>query len=207
MNDIQSTDNVNALDESMHIANAMETDFAKQMNKVKTDVLDTAHQTDDDFKQQVVENVKQAAVKLTKVEKDKAEYQEQQVEYESQKLETKQQEEAHMQIENAWDNRRKKRQYHYDGVKPIMEFIGINEPMNLLFLYCFALLACGPFLLQKIWDITIGALFVGACNKDRSKTAKAFIWTILAIFVLFIVFVTIYLFLLWQEIDILKFLK
>lgn len=191
------------LDESTYVAKSMETEFSKKMDGVKQNILEDASESDKDFQKKVKENVKQAAVILTEVEKKKAGYTEQQVEYESLKLQTKEQQEEHQQAEDVWDNRRKRRQYHYDGVKDLMEFMHIKSPMNLFFLYFFAVVGIAPFILQKLWDMTLGALLVGAQNKDRAKAAKAFIWTIIAIFVLVALFIIIYLFLLWQGIDIL----
>lgn len=190
------------LDESTYVAKSMETDFSKKMDEVKQNVLEDASEKDVDFQKKVKENVKQAAVKLTEVEKKKADYTEKQVEYESLKLQTKEQQEEHQQAEDIWDNRCKRRQYHYDGVKDLMEFMNIKSPMNLFFLYFFAIIGIVPFILQKLWDMTFGALLVGAQNKDRTKTAKAFIWTVIAVFAAAALFVLVYLFLLWRGIDI-----
>lgn len=194
-------------DNSISIAKAMETDFARKMDDVKQNVLQAAEQNDNDFKKKIVENVKKAAVTLTEVEKDKAEYVRQQVGYESTKLDTKSQQELFQQDDDKWNNRRAKRQYHYDGVKALMEFMNIKDPMNLLFLYFFAFIAIIPFIIHKIWLMTIGALLSGAQDENRPKAAKGFIWTILAVFTLIALFVLVYLFLQWQGIDILSSLK
>ena len=40
-----------------------------------------------------------------------------------------------LQAENAWSNKEKRREYHFNGVKAILMFVGIKEPMNLVILY------------------------------------------------------------------------
>lgn len=180
----------------------IETQFSKQMDDVKQNVLKEAAITDNQFVDKIKQNVKEAAVKLTEVEKDKANYQKQQVGYESEKLQTKQQENTHKQDENKWDNKRKRRQFHFDGVKPIMNFVGINEPMNLVFLYLFAVILTPIYLVAKFVKGTFGTLLAGASNGDRSKMARGFLWTLLCVSVVVVLVCLIYLFLKWQGIDI-----
>lgn len=179
------------------------TQFSKQMDEVKQQVLATASQEDQRFVNTIVENVKDAAVTYTQVEQAKAEYERQKVEYESEKLDTRQQANAHQAAEDKWLNRQKRREYHYNGVKPIMLFVGITEPMNLAFLYFFAIVLIIPFFIAKLFRGTIGALLCGAEDANRSKAAKGFIWTIIAIVIVLIILCLIYLFLRWQGIDIL----
>lgn len=198
---------VTALDESAYVADAMKTAFANKMDDVKQNVLEDASENDAMFKNQIKENVKEAAVKLTEVEKEKADYAKQQVGYESAKLETKENKEKHQQKEDKWLNRQKRREFHFNGVKPIMSFVGITEPMNLFFLYLFALVLLVPFFISKLFRGTIGVLLAGAEDGNRSKTAKAFIWTIIAVAVALLLFVLVYLFLKWQGIDILRNIK
>lgn len=180
----------------------LNTEFAKKMEGVKQNVLVDASATDDKFVDAVKDNVKKAAVKLTEVEKEKANLQGQQVEFEQDKLTTKQQKEKHTQNADKWDDKRKKRQFHYDGVKPVMEFVGITEPMNLCFLYVLAVLLTPLFLLAKLCRGSFGALLAGANDKERGKAAKGFLWTLLAVFSLLVVVCLVLLFLKTQGIDV-----
>lgn len=178
----------------------MQTGFSKAMDVVKENVLDEASTTDKEFVQTIKENVKQAAVKLTEVEKDKADYQQQQVKYESEKLETEQKKNIHTQSVDKWENRQRRRQYHYDGVKPIMEFVGIKSPLNLFFLYFFAIILTPIYLVAKFINGTFGALLAGASDGNRGKMAKGFLWTLLCVLALVIVACLVWLFLRWQGI-------
>lgn len=175
-------------------------EFAKRMDDVKVQVLENASNEDEKFVKTVKENLKDAAVKHTEVEQKKAEFVKQKVQFEQEKLETKQKENVHQQQEDKWANRQKRRQYHYDGVKPIMQFVGIETPMNLLLLYFLTLVLVWFFLISKLLKGTIGALVAGASDADRPKAVKGFLWTLLAIFTVIIIAMAVYLFLRWQEI-------
>lgn len=175
-------------------------EFAKRMDDVKVQVLENASNEDEKFVKTVKENLKDAAVKHTEVEQKKAEFVKQKVQYEQEKLETKQKENVHQQQEDKWANRQKRRQYHYDGVKPIMQFVGIETPMNLLLLYFLTLVLVWFFLISKLLKGTIGALIAGASDADRPKAVKGFLWTLLAIFTVIIIAMAVYLFLRWQGI-------
>lgn len=175
-------------------------EFAKRMDDVKVQVLENASNEDEKFVKTVKENLKDAAVKHTEVEQKKAEFVKQKVQFEQEKLETKQKENVHQQQEDKWANRQKRRQYHYDGVKPIMQFVGIETPMNLLLLYFLTLVLVWFFLIGKLLKGTIGALIAGASDADRPKAVKGFLWTLLAIFTVIIIVMAVYLFLRWQGI-------
>lgn len=175
-------------------------EFAKRMDDVKVQVLENASNEDEKFVKTVKENLKDAAVKHTQVEQKKAEFVKQKVQFEQEKLETKQKENVHQQQEDKWANRQKRRQYHYDGVKPIMQFVGIETPMNLLLLYFLTLVLVWFFLISKLLKGTIGTLIAGASDADRPKAVKGFLWTLLAIFTVIIIAMAVYLFLRWQEI-------
>lgn len=181
----------------------IQTQFTKKMDEVKENVLTQAAEADNQFVETIKKNVKEAAVKLTEVERGKAEYQEQQVDYEKEKLETKQKKNIHEQAEDKWANRQKRRQYHYDGVKPIMKFVKIEEPMNLVCLYFLTIVLMIPFLIGKLIRGTFGALVAGASDGNRSKTAKGFLWTITCVFATLVLICLVYLFLKWQGIDLL----
>ena len=180
----------------------IETAFSKKMDEVKENVLVNASTSDDKFVDTVKKNVKEAAVKLTEVEKQKAEHQEHLVQYEDEKLDTKRKKNVHEQASDKWDNKRKARQFHYDGVKPIMEFVNITEPMNIFILYFLVIILSPVFLLSKLIKGTFGALLTGASDKERSKTAKGFLWTLLCLFALLTLFVLVCLFLKSQGLDI-----
>nr|DAF90897.1 MAG TPA: hypothetical protein [Siphoviridae sp. ctnMR5] len=180
--------------------NAMGSQFATRMDDVKVDILREASAEDKKFVDTLKRNLKDAAVKHTEVEQDKADYAKQQVAYESEKLNTAQEENEHKAKENKWDNKIKRREFHFNGVKPIMEFIGIKQPMNLFLLYFLSAIMVWFFLLAKLFKGTIGALIAGAEDSNRPKSVKGFLWTLIAIIAVGALSAIIYLFLKWQAI-------
>lgn len=174
--------------------------FTDSMNQVKMNVLAQASAEDTNFTNEVKQNLVQAAVKHTKLESKKADYANQTLEYESQVLGAKQKATEHRVAEDKWYNKEKRREFHYNGVKPIMDFVGIRSPMNLFMLYFLTFILTPFYLISKLFKGTIGALVVGAEDENRSKQAKGFLWTILVVVVLLLVAAVIYLFLKWQGI-------
>ena len=176
------------------------TQFATQMEGVKEQLLDVAKKEDDNFVEVVTHNLKQAAISNSQVELEKQELEKSQVQTEQKKEERAQTQVEHRKQEDIWENRRKKRQYHYDGVKPIMSSVGINEPMNLLILYGLTFILVWFFLIGKLWSATIGALICGATDGNRPKAMKGFIWTVLGLLLVLVVAGGVYLFLEWKNI-------
>lgn len=181
--------------------------FAKKMDDVKIDVLAEASTEDKNFVTTIKNNLKKAAVTHTEVEKDKADLEKQQVQSDSEKLSNQQQKNKHEMAQDKWENKQKFRQYVYDGVKPIMTFVGINDPMSVVLMIFLSFVLLPFFLVSKLWNGTIGLLICGACDGNRSKAMKGLIWTLLAIILICIIFVAIFLFLKWQGIDILEKLR
>lgn len=179
--------------------------FKAKMDEVKLQILKDASIDDKKFEKTIKENVKDAAVKHTQVEVEKATLAKQNVQYEQELLNTKQQENAIAATEDKWQNKEKQRQFHFNGVKPIMSFVGITEPMNLFFLYFLTVVLLPFFLFSKLWKGTVGALVAGASDSDRPKAVKGFIWTLIGILAVCILAALIYLFCKWQGIlDIVK---
>lgn len=175
-----------------------ETQFSAAMEQVKLNVLAEASAEDEQFVDKVKSTLKKAAVKHTEVEEKRADFEKQKVDFASEVLQTEQQKNEHRAIEDTWANRERKRQYHYNGVKPIMRFVGIEEPLNLFLLYLLTLVLSPFFLLSKFLKGTIGALIAGASDGDRPKAVKGFLWTLIAIIAVMAIAVVVYLFLTWQ---------
>lgn len=174
--------------------------FTDRMDDVKLKILQDASISDEKFVKTIKDNVKEAAVVNTEVEREREAFAKQSVQYEREKLSTKQQKNTIEATEDKWANREKRREFHYNGVKPIMEFVGISKPMNLLLLYFLTAVLIWFFLLAKLWRGTIGALIAGAEDANRPKTVKGLLWTLLAVVVIGILAALVYLFLKWQGI-------
>lgn len=175
-----------------------ETEFSKRMEVIKQNVLAQASVEDTGFVKKVTETLKSAAVKNVEVEENKAELEKQKVEFQSEILETGQAKNKHVAKEDKWENKEKSRLHAYNGVKPIMLFVGINEPLNLMLLFILTVILSPFFLLSKLLKGTIGALVSGACDQDRPKAVKGFLWTLIGVIAVMAILVVVYLFLKWQ---------
>lgn len=180
------------------IAEPENTKFGEAMETVKLNILQDASVHDEEFVKDVTDTAKSAALKNVKVEEKKADLEIQKVDYKSEVLSTEQERNAHLAAENKWDNKQKRRLYHYNGVKPIMTFVGINDPLNLVLLYALTVIIVPFFLVYKVVRGTIGAMIAGAVDQDRPKSVKGFLWTLIALFATLFVAAVVYLFLKWQ---------
>ena len=174
--------------------------FTNRMDDVKLKILQDASASDEKFVKTIKDNVKEAAVVNTEVEREREAFAKQSVQYEREKPSTKQQKNTIEATEDKWANREKRREFHYNGVKPIMEFVGISKPMNLALLYFLSFILVWFFLLSKLWRGTIGALIAGAEDANRPRTVKGFLWTLLGLIAVCVLAALVYLFLKWQGI-------
>lgn len=177
-----------------------QTGFNEAVDKAKLNILEDAAVNDEKFVTEVKSNVKDATLKLMEVEKEKAELEKQNVLYHQELKDKERQINEYEQKENYWDNRQKRREYHFNGVKPIMNFVGIKEPMNLFVLYFLTVVLVPFFLLAKLLKGTFGVLIAGASDGDRPKMVRGVLWTLLAISICCVIAAVIFLFLKWQHI-------
>lgn len=159
------------------------TAFTEAVDKAKIATITDKAATDKRFLTEFTDNVTDAALISAQVEQERQRLEKQVVVYEQELLETKQQLNKLEQQNTKWEKRQKRRQFFYDGVKPIMKFVDINEPMNILLTLLFTVILCPFFLLNKLGKGTIGTLLSGATDDNRPKAVKNFIWTMLGILV------------------------
>jgi hypothetical protein len=158
--------------------------FTEKVDVLKDKVLEKA-QSNEKFVQNITKNVEDATITLVEVEKEKAVLEKQNIIYVQELLETNQKLNEFKQSTDQWQNKRDKRQYHYDGVKPIMEFVGIKTSMNLIILYILVSVLMPFFLGGKFLKGTVGNLICGIGDGSRTKSVKGFLATILALVILF----------------------
>jgi len=162
-------------------------DFQANVSKGLNAVVAEAYANDEKFKQEITDTAKHSAQEYAELEKDRAELERQNVQYASELLETQQQLNQFQQADHKWDNQRSKRQFVYDGVKPIMQWVGIGEPMNIGLMVFLTILLTIPFIFGK----PLQALIVGANPDDRKKQAQGYLWTLLALVLTALVIIAI----------------
>lgn len=154
-----------------------ETEFSKKIQEGMVNIVKEAYVSDEDFKSGIQEKAKTSAQEYANLEKDKAELERQNLQYASELLQTQQELNKFKQDDHRWDNLRSKRQVFYDGVKPILKWIGIEEPMNIGLMIFITVVMIIPFIIGK----PLEALILGANPNDRVKQSKAWLWTLLAL--------------------------
>ena len=174
--------------------------FTQAVDTAKINVLQDASANDKKFTDEFKDKLKEATLKLAEVEREKATLEKQNIEYHQELLNSEQLLNEQKQAEDKWANKQKQREFHYAGVRPIMEFVGIKTPMNIALLYCLTLFLLPFFLFAKLWKGTIGALIVGAEDSDRPKSVRGFLYTLLGVVAVGIIALVTYLALGWLNI-------
>lgn len=99
--------------------------------------------------------------------------------------------------ENKWEELKKKRQHHYEGVKPIMMCADIKEPLNLVLLYFLTIFLVWYFLAEKFIQSSIIPLIKIVEDRSKIRPIRIFAWAILIAITLIVVFAIIFLFTKW----------
>lgn len=176
------------------------TSFTEAIDIAKIKTVEEASVNDEKFRKEFTEKLKDATIKLAEVEEEKAGLEKQNILYHQELLNTQQELNEQLQAENQWANKEKRREYHYNGVKPILMFVGIKEPMNIAILYILTSILIPFYLANKLIAGTIGALISGASDDNRPKAVKGFLFTLLAVTCAGLLAVIVYLGLGWLKI-------
>lgn len=160
--------------------------FTQAVDQAKIATITEVAATDKHFVKGFAGTVTDAAMESAKVEQEKQKLERLLVEHQQELIETKRQLNKLEQQTTKWEKRQKRRQFFYDGVKPIMLFMDIKEPTNILFALIITIIAFPIFLGGKILRATFGNLLVGATDADRPKAVRSFLATILAISVVLV---------------------
>jgi hypothetical protein len=176
------------------------TSFTEAIDVAKIKTVEEASVNDEKFRKEFTEKLKDATIKLAEVEEEKAGLEKQNILYHQELLNTQQELNEQLQAENQWANKEKRREYHYNGVKPILMFVGIKEPMNIAILYILTSILIPFYLANKLIAGTIGALISGASDDNRPKAVKGFLFTLLAVTCAGLLAVMVYLGLGWLKI-------
>lgn len=167
--------------------------FTDVVDKAKIATITDVAATDKRFVREFTDQITDAALVSAQVEQEKQRLEKQAVEYEQELLETRQQLNKLEQQNTKWEKRQKRRQFFYDGVKPIMKFVDINEPMNILLTLLMTIIIFPFFLVSKFVRGTVGNLLSGATDDTRPKAVKNFLWTILALTVVLVLAFVVFL--------------
>lgn len=158
-----------------------ETEFSKVLDTAKIEIIKSASVEDEKFVDSLKNEIKLAGLKSAQLEKGKQELEISNIALEQNFLKTKDELEQQKQKENKWTNKQKAREYHYNGLKDIMQFVHINNPMCIPLMYIFALLVSPIYLVWTLVLCPIGTLIGGTKDNNRPKIVKGAIYTILCV--------------------------
>jgi len=149
--------------------------FRDAAEKIKTDLLNEAQENDINFQADIQTELKAAMTEISKLEKQNAEL-------ESQKIATQQKLNDYVQQANAWTNKQQRREFHFNGVKPVMEYVGIHTPMCLVFLYILTVIITPFFLVSKLLKSTVGILITEAATTEKNSV-RIFLWSVVGLII------------------------
>ena len=169
-----------------------ETNFSKIIDTAKIETIKRASAEDDKFNEDFKNELKQAVLKSAQLEKEKQELEKKNIELQQNYIKTKNELENQIQSVNKWDNKQKAREYHYNGLKDIMLFVHINNPMCVPLMYIFAFLISPIYLVWTLILAPIGTLIAGTKDQERPKLVKGAIYTILCIALVLVLAILFY---------------
>ena len=155
------------------------TDFTNAVDEAKLNLVRKASAEDDKFVQELTNDLKDAVKKSAQLEKEKQALEIENIALEQNYIQTKNELESQKQKVNKWENKQKAREYHYNGLKDIMEFIHINNPMCIPLMYLFAFIISPIYILWTILLCPLGTLIAGTKDNNRPQFVKGAIYTIL----------------------------
>ena len=158
-----------------------ETAFTQMMDEAKMNIMREASAEDQKFIDALKSEIKQAGLKSAQLEKEKQELEIENIALEQNYIQTKNELESQKQKVNKWENKQKARQYHYEGLKDIMLFIHINNPMCIPLMYLFAIIISPIYILWTVLLCPLGTLIAGTKDNERPKLVKGAIYTILLV--------------------------
>ena len=157
------------------------TTFSDTVDKAKIATIQQASIDDDKFNQDFKTELKQAVIKSAQLEKEKQELEKKNIELQQNYIKTKNDLETQTQSVNKWENKQKAREYHYNGLKDIMQFVHIENPMCIPLMYLFAFLVSPIYLLWTLVLSPLKTLICGTKEENRPRYIKNAIYTILCV--------------------------
>lgn len=157
------------------------TAFTDTVDKAKITTIQQASLEDKQFNEDFKAELKEAVLKSAQLEKEKQELEKKNIELQQNYIKTKNDLETQTQSVNKWENKQKSREYHYNGLKDIMLFIHIENPMCIPLMYFFAILVSPIYLLWTLILSPLKTLVCGTKEENRPKYIKNAVYTILCV--------------------------
>lgn len=147
----------------------------------KTNLLATS--SDKDFVGELSEKNKDVLKASIDLERERVEQEKQKILLEQAKIEKEKEENLNERLKSRFGAKLDAQEYHFKSLKPILETMGIKNPMNVYLMWIIAIICCIiPIYPTKLFFCaTFGNLLAGANSENRKGFAKGCMWTAIAI--------------------------
>lgn len=170
-------DEVNAIER----ADKYDSDFTNALEQAKVNVAKQVTVEGSDTAEKVKEVIADTVVASTKLEQERVGIESDKIALQKDLLSTRKAKENYAKRQAKYEHLRQKRTYHFEGLKTILNRVGINEPTNIYLMYFIAIVILPFALLGMLFKGTIGNLLSGLNPEERAKRVKAFLITFLAV--------------------------
>ena len=147
----------------------------------KTNLLATSE--DKDFVGELSEKNKDVLKSSIDLEREKVEAEKQRILLEQEKIAKEKEENLNERLKGKFGAKLDAQEYHFKSLKPILETVGVKNPMNVILMWIIAV-SCfiiPIYPLKLLFCATFGNLLAGASSENRKGFAKGCMWTAIAI--------------------------
>lgn len=152
------------------------TEMAKKANLMATS-------NDKDFVGELSEKNKDVLKSSIDLEREKVEAEKQRILLEQEKIAKEKEENLNERLKGKFGAKLDAQEYHFKSLKPILETVGVRNPMNVILMWIIAV-SCfiiPIYPLKLLFCATFGNLLAGASSENRKGFAKGCMWTAIAI--------------------------
>lgn len=152
------------------------TEMAKKANLMATS-------NDKDFVGELSEKNKDVLKSSIDLEREKVEAEKQRILLEQEKIAKEKEENLNERLKGKFGAKLDAQEYHFKSLKPILETVGVKNPMNVILMWIIAV-SCfiiPIYPLKLLFCATFGNLLAGASSENRKGFAKGCMWTAIAI--------------------------
>ena len=153
------------------------TEMAKKTNLIATSA-------DKDFVGELSDKNKDVLKASIDLEREKVEAEKQKILLEQAKIEKEKEENLNERLKGKFGAKLDAQDYHYKSLKPILETVGMKNPMNVYLMWIIAIfvtIIIPIYPIKLLFCATFGNLLAGASSENRKGFAKGCMWTAVAI--------------------------
>lgn len=152
------------------------TEMAKKANLMATS-------NDKDFVGELSNKNKDVLKASIDLERERVEAEKQKILLEQEKIANEKEKSLNERLKGKFGAKLDAQEYHYKSLKPILETVGVKNPMNVYLMWIIAILSCviPIYPIKLLCCATFGNLLAGANSDSRKGFAKGCMWTAIAI--------------------------